>query len=97
MPYIEDQKKRERINKIVEDLTDLTETNGDLNYAITRLFHEETMIRGLCYDTLNSLMGVLECVKSEFYRKVVAPYEEKKRIENGGVSELDAKSLEDVR
>jgi len=30
-------------------------------------------------------MGVLECIKQEFYRRAVAPYEDKKKEENGDV------------
>jgi len=42
-------------------------------------------------------MGVLECAKLELYRMVAAKYEDKKRLENGAVSELDAVNLGDVR
>ena len=30
-------------------------------------------------------MGVLSCVGAEFYRRVIAPYEDKKIIQNGDV------------
>jgi len=31
------------------------------------------------------MIGVLECVKQEFYRRKVAPYEDIKIIENGDI------------
>lgn len=37
------------------------------------------------YNTANAIAGVLECVKQEFYRKQVAPYEEEKIKENGDI------------
>jgi hypothetical protein len=61
---------------------------GDLNYAITRLVHNyiDSFVRkGGGYSMLNEIVGVLECAKQEFYRTVVAPYEEKKRLENGDI------------
>ncbi len=35
------------------------------------------------YSKANELVGVLECVKQEFYRRQVVPYEEEKIRENG--------------
>ena len=37
------------------------------------------------YHAYNEIIGVLECVKQEFYRRMVAPYEDKKCEENGDV------------
>jgi hypothetical protein len=37
------------------------------------------------YQTLNDVMGALAGAQMEFYRKVVAPYENKKEIINGSV------------
>jgi hypothetical protein len=37
------------------------------------------------YSTANNLMGVLECVKAEFYRRQVANLEDRKIIENGDI------------
>lgn len=72
-------------------------TTGELNYLLTRMTHELIKRNKLSYDLINSMIGVLECCKLELYRMVAAPYENKKRMENGPVSDLDAKSLEDVR
>ena len=96
MPYIP-KEKRIKINKVVSLLADLVEDNGEVNYAITRALHVMIMGKILNYALLNSAIGVLECVKLELYRMVVAKYEDKKRMENGPISDLDAKSLEEVR
>jgi hypothetical protein len=40
---------------------------------------------GQSYSIINDIVGVLECAKMEFYRRVAVPYEDKKRTENGDV------------
>ena len=89
MPYI-GQPSRDRIDPLLEKLFDRLNTRGDMNYAITRLLHLFIMREGQKYNTLNDAMGIIECVKQEFYRTVVAPYEGKKISSNGYISELDA-------
>jgi hypothetical protein len=37
------------------------------------------------YFSYNEVVGVLECVKLEMYRRLVAPYEDRKCKENGDV------------
>jgi len=39
------------------------------------------------YADYNEVIGVLECVKQELYRKVISKYEDKKEKENGTVWE----------
>jgi len=56
--------------------------DGDLNYIITRILKESYPLR---YFNLNRAVGVLECCKLEFYRRVAAPYEDTKIKENGDV------------
>jgi exonuclease I len=77
MPYIKPY--RRRLIGLYQD----AKTPGELNYMLTQ--HCLTFIRqrGTCYDSYNEVIGVLECMKQELYRKAVAPYEEKKIKENG--------------
>ncbi len=58
---------------------------GDLNFCISFLLHLYLEDRNVCYQTLNEIVGVLECAKQEFLRTVVGPFEEKKRKENGDI------------
>ena len=85
MPYIK-QEIREYI-KTGETYGDFGE--GELNYTLTVLVHKYIQHKGLRYATINEVIGVLECAKLELYRMIAAPYEDKKRKENGPVSELD--------
>ena len=57
---------------------------GILNYTITSLL-EPWLCDGVTYRDVNMLVGVLECVKLELYRRAAAPYEDKKLKENGDV------------
>jgi hypothetical protein len=62
------------------------ETNpGELNYSITQLLIRYIENNGLSYQSINDVLGALEGSKQEFYRRVAAPYEDKKIKENGDV------------
>tara|TARA_Y100000310_G_C20652682_1_gene800305 strand:- start:672 stop:962 length:291 start_codon:yes stop_codon:yes gene_type:complete len=88
VPYIKPE-KRKLIKTKIEGVLEELEVEGDYNYTITLLIHNFVRENGLCYDTLNRAEGILGCANKEFYRTVVAPYEDIKRAENGPVSELD--------
>lgn len=92
MPYIKEEARR-KINKgrggtlpnSIKLLNDLIETEGELNYVITRLCHEFLDKRATSYSTYNTIIGVLECAKQEFYRRKVSLYEDEKILENSDV------------
>lgn len=60
-------------------------TAGELNYAFTIMLMAYLRRNGKCYQTMNDVIGALEGAKAEFYRRVVAPYEDEKIKENGDV------------
>lgn len=80
MPYIDEQSKILLGNGIRDP-----KSVGELNFVITTLIDEFISKKGLKYETLNAMIGVLECAKMELYRRICAPYEDKKIIENGDV------------
>lgn len=80
MPYIK-QHVREFLDQGVVD----ARLPGELNYLITQLIQDYLDNAEPSYTALNDIIGVLEAVKLEFYRRVVVPYEEQKRFENGDV------------
>jgi len=84
MPYIT-KDRRNKFNGSIEELATKIETSGDLNYCISKLLHLLVEKNGMKYETVNSLMGTLDCVGKEFYRTIAVPYEKKKIIENGGL------------
>lgn len=82
MPYIT-QKARDRFDGIVEAFDrDHADTPGELNYIITQLLLTK---KPCSYSAFNELIGVLECVKLELYRRMAAPLEDRKCQENGDV------------
>jgi hypothetical protein len=104
MPYIK-KNRRPKIDEAVDRLSDVLDGQldnhswgvGDMNYSITKLFHNYILRNGVRYKTAVILFGTLVCVGLELYRVIFGKYEDKKRRENGGVSDLDATTLEDVR
>ncbi|MEK6895717.1 MAG: hypothetical protein AABX48_04315 [Nanoarchaeota archaeon] len=87
MPYI-DKNQREKYDKIINELAKIVSEekeelqDGDMNYIITKLIKK---IYPLKYRHINRAMGMLECIKQEFYRRVAGPYEDIKIKENGDV------------
>ena len=60
-------------------------SNGELNYLMTTLATKYIKKHGLSYNTGSDVIKALECAKLEFYRKVMAPYEDQKEFNNGTV------------
>ena len=83
MPYIK-QEARKGIMKLTLD--ELVPNNGgELQYIIAELIHAYLMEKGLNYQHCQDMLGALSGAQTEFYRCVVAPYEDQKIIENGPV------------
>lgn len=85
MPYI---KKNERVrfeNALHQIMQNLPQNAGELNYMITRICDIYLQIKGKNYANINEIVGVLECLKLEIYRRVAANYEEEKMKLNGEV------------
>ena len=99
MPYIENRGEFDsRIcDADPQTMGRLCRNPGELNFLITSIVHGYIIGMGLNYGNINEAIGALECAKLEVYRQVVAKYEDKKKRENGAISELDARTLEDVR
>ena len=87
MPYIKTE-KRAKYDKPLHELLDILkslppeEVDGELNYVVTKILKG---VYPLKYYHLNKAIGVLECIKLEFYRRVAAPYEDIKVKESGDV------------
>jgi len=87
LPYIK-PKRREKYKEALEELIGILkslpveEVDGELNYVVTKIIKEVYPLR---YFHLNKAIGVLECIKLEFYRRVAALYEDEKMRESGDV------------
>jgi hypothetical protein len=79
MPYLPNERRAQLHNN------DPAKYAGDVNYLISELCRKYLIQRGMSYMTINELVGALECAKLELYRRVAAPYEDKKCEANGDV------------
>ncbi len=87
MPYIK-QNDRPQIDKLIKPVVEYLKSrpveaqDGDLNYLVTKIVKK---VYPKKYFHYNRAIGVLTAIKDEFYRRVVAPYENEKIKENGDV------------
>ena len=56
---------------------------GELNFLVSTLCSNYLRKHGVRYENINAVVGVLECAKLELYRRLAAPYEDSKVLENG--------------
>ena len=84
MPYIK-QEDRKYLEPIVKETASQIDDCGKLNFAITTMVQEYLKKKGQNYANINEVVGVLECAKLEFYRRIVSPYENQKIVDNGDV------------
>lgn len=82
MPYIPEE-RRKILDPGIVGISNHIESDGELNYVITKLILARITL--INYMTLQRATGLLECIKLEFTRRVAAPYEDKKKEENGEV------------
>lgn len=88
MPYIKPNDREcfdPHIGQLIRSLTYNRQwTAGELNYIISSivwdLFKDKQK-----YQTANDIVGALTNVQLEFYRRMVAPYEDEKISENGDI------------
>lgn len=85
MPYIEKQNRR-KYKEYLNNIGLITENEGELNYVITKIILAFLSKKGMPrYSDYNKVLGVLESVKQELYRREVVPYEKTKKEKNGDV------------
>lgn len=86
MPYIPTGERRH-----LDHNYEIPKTPGALNYLITSLVDAYAFPAGVSYTRINEVIGVLECAKLELYRRIAAPYEDKKCRENGDVYTFESR------
>lgn len=79
MPYIP-KSQRNKINQASHGVLD---NAGALNYTLHQLVHEYLDQNKITYQSLNDVIGVLECAKQEIYRRIASDYEDRKILQNG--------------
>lgn len=88
MPYIKKEIKQllaEPLEPLANYFSSASNKDpGHLNYVLT-MITRFWLPEDPRYADFNAAIGVLECAKQELYRRMVAPYEDKKVKENGDV------------
>jgi hypothetical protein len=79
MPYIPKSEKA----KVDQD--NLITNAGQFNYALNQVISIYLEQNSMSYQTCNDIIGAMECAKMELYRRLLAPYEDVKILQNGDV------------
>ena len=82
MPYIKYELREQLAGEPVDQR--YAENPGELNYVFSVIVNEYFKQHSN-YQGINDIIGALEGAKLEFYRRVAAPYEDKKIKTNGDV------------
>lgn len=81
MPYIENSVRE----LLIED-QESPQCPRELEFILTQICSDYLDLKGgVCHAGIIEIIGVLECVKQEFFRLIVSPYNEQSRFENGDV------------
>lgn len=87
LPYIKPEKRPE-LDKIIEQIVrhfekiDERDRDGQLNYLFTKTLKS---LYKPSYFNYERVIGLLECIQHEFYRRWVSSYEDAKMKENGDI------------
>lgn len=94
MPYIPqilrdrlDGPIRDLVNALIDAASDPDGIEGwrtgEVNYVVSKLLRLLLGSEPQNFSNMNEMIGMLECVKLELYRQVVAPYENEKIRQHG--------------
>ena len=92
MPYIRTGERRQ-YQQALDELArlipeDRQQRPGHMNYVISMLI-QKTYGSRLRYADHNEVLGVLQGVSLEFYRRHTAPYEDVKIVEEGDLDRVE--------
>jgi len=91
MPYIP-QSDRQKFENILNSLRTILRyenefKSSEFNFMISTAIADILDEKGMSYTNGANIIGCLECIKLELYRRVLSPYEDQKMKENGDVYE----------
>lgn len=85
MPYIKPD-RRAVFDEAIKTLAAEVQNEGEMNYVISKLATLVIDRMGESYANLAMCSSAMEHAKLEWYRRRLAPYEDKKIIENGDIA-----------
>ncbi len=86
MPYIKEEKRQlyaKALAELASELRDQNTESGDVVYCIYWLLKQ--LYGEGNFELRSDALKVLEAAKLEYYRRIMAPYEDRKIKENGDV------------
>lgn len=83
MPYTHPANRR--AEQALRSAVNVGWTKGDLTWAISVLMDEYVLNHGVSYAVLSDARASAADAHDEWYRRVMAPYEDKKWAQNGEV------------
>jgi hypothetical protein len=91
MPYIS-RSERKQYQEVLNALSEIIPKDrmlrpGHMNYIVSLLI-EKVYGTQLRYADHNEVVGVLNCIALEFYRRKTVPYEDLKIAEEGDLTDL---------
>ncbi len=82
-----------KVDAVIEMIRviNLDDREGPINYAISRIVAEsmKPVVGGWRYKYLNRAYGTFLSAAAEFYRRLVAPHEDRAAEKNGDIYEID--------
>lgn len=84
MPYI-DPARRAAFDAHLDALGAELQSGGEINYCVYRLCLAFLKRTGMSYTNSMVPFSALGAAQMELYRRVIAPYEDRKILENGDV------------
>ena len=85
MPYIP-QERRKQFDEVGKSgHHPKLDVPGELAYELTLKIVKYLKYHGRSFTTISDILGALEATKLEFNRRVIVPYEDDKRAQNGDV------------
>ena len=95
MPYIKKEDRKiydsdiesliEKLNAYNDPLMPFRIPSGDVVYILYKLLTKVYGFKNSNFEIKHKALGILESAKLEYYRKVMAPYENQKEKENGEI------------
>lgn len=85
VPYISKTQRKELDALLSGGHALYLEKPGELNYVLTKAVIAYLERKRLSYQSITEVIGVLETMKLELYRRLAVPYERRKHLENGDV------------
>jgi len=84
MPYIAEE-GRPALNIPIQNLAELIESKGDLNYVICELVGELILKTKISYTQISEWIDAVDGAENELRRRLLDPYEDIKIFDNGDV------------